>query len=184
MRPTPVTTCNVWPSGCVCHAVRAPGSKVTRATRIRAGAGASIIGSCQTVPVKASAGPRRAKVAAALFISIGTARLLELSQPRETEPPRPLPFVMRSSSIRLAWTFQYRDSAHPSALRSAPLPYVFLPSACRNFLRSSLMSGRAIVFPHAIRNGLRKTQAHSIGMPYGDLSFMGNVLDEVNGVEQ
>jgi hypothetical protein len=29
-----------------------------------------------------------------------------------------------------------------------------------------------------------KTQAHSIRMPYGDLSFMGNVIDEVNGIEQ
>jgi hypothetical protein len=39
--------------------VRAPGSKRTRPERTRAGAGASMIGSCHTVPVKLSAGPRR-----------------------------------------------------------------------------------------------------------------------------
>jgi len=43
----------------VCHAVRAPGSKLTRADRMRAGAGASMIGSCQTVPVNQSPGIRR-----------------------------------------------------------------------------------------------------------------------------
>jgi hypothetical protein len=40
----------------VCQAVRAPGSKLTRAERTRAGPGASMIGSCQTVPVNDSAG--------------------------------------------------------------------------------------------------------------------------------
>ena len=30
-RPRPAVTISVWPSGCVCHAVRAPGSKVTAA---------------------------------------------------------------------------------------------------------------------------------------------------------
>src|SRR5437667_30547 len=29
--PQPAVTISVWPSGCVCHAVRAPGSKVTLA---------------------------------------------------------------------------------------------------------------------------------------------------------
>jgi hypothetical protein len=43
----------------LCQAVRAPGSKRTSAERTRAGAGVSIIGSCHTVPVKLSAGPRR-----------------------------------------------------------------------------------------------------------------------------
>ena len=28
-QPSPDVTIRVWPSGCVCHAVRAPGSKVT-----------------------------------------------------------------------------------------------------------------------------------------------------------
>src|SRR5437773_1617158 len=58
-RPTPEITCKVWPSGWVCHAVRARGSKRTKAPRMRAGAGASMIGSCHTVPVKESAGARR-----------------------------------------------------------------------------------------------------------------------------
>src|SRR5215212_7771823 len=53
-RPTPEITCSVCPRGWVCHAVRAPGSKVTRFARIRAGGGASMMGSCHTVPVKAS----------------------------------------------------------------------------------------------------------------------------------
>jgi len=39
-RPTPEMTYSVWPSGCVCHAVRAPGSKDTRVETIRAGAAA------------------------------------------------------------------------------------------------------------------------------------------------
>src|SRR5712691_1458406 len=58
-RPTPETTCKVWPSGWVCHAVRALGSNLTQAPLIRPGAGASAIGSCQTVPVKFSAGVLR-----------------------------------------------------------------------------------------------------------------------------
>jgi hypothetical protein len=41
------------------QAVRAFGSNRTQAPRMRAGAGASAIGSCQTVPVNESAGMRR-----------------------------------------------------------------------------------------------------------------------------
>jgi hypothetical protein len=56
-RPRPVVTSNVCPSGCVCHAVRAPGSKVTVAPPTRAPSlplnGASI----RTVPVNHSCGP-------------------------------------------------------------------------------------------------------------------------------
>src|SRR5215470_17279843 len=58
-RPTPETTCKVCPSGWVCQAVRALGSNLTQAPLIRPGAGASAIGSCQTVPVKFSAGVLR-----------------------------------------------------------------------------------------------------------------------------
>src|SRR3954469_4535187 len=58
-RPTPEITCSVCPSGCVCHAVRAPGSKLTRPARMRAGAGASMIGSCHATPVNDSFGCRR-----------------------------------------------------------------------------------------------------------------------------
>src|SRR5256885_3232622 len=56
-RPQPAVTINVWPSGWVCHAVRAPGSKVTQAPRARAGSAASKSGSTRTAPVNHSAGP-------------------------------------------------------------------------------------------------------------------------------
>src|SRR5436309_7684234 len=56
-RPQPAVTTSVWPSGCVCHAVRAPGSNVTLAPTTRAGSAASNSGSMRTVPVKYSAGP-------------------------------------------------------------------------------------------------------------------------------
>src|SRR5438874_3656323 len=56
-QPQPAVTINVWPSGCVCHAVRAPGSKVTLAPATRAGSGGSSSGSIRTVPVNQSAGP-------------------------------------------------------------------------------------------------------------------------------
>src|ERR1700682_2442922 len=56
-QPQPAVTIKVCPSGCVCHAVRAPGSKVTLAQDIRPGAGASNSGSIRTVPVNQSAGP-------------------------------------------------------------------------------------------------------------------------------
>src|SRR5207253_11373260 len=55
--PHPYVTIRVCPSGWVCHAERAPGSKVTLAPRARAGSGASNRGSIRTVPVKYSAGP-------------------------------------------------------------------------------------------------------------------------------
>ena len=38
--PQPAVTISVWPSGCVCQAVRAPGSNVTGASETRAGSGA------------------------------------------------------------------------------------------------------------------------------------------------
>ena len=58
----PDTTQSVWPSGWVCHAVRARGSKRTQPLLIRAGVGASMMGFCHTVPVKDSAAPRREAV--------------------------------------------------------------------------------------------------------------------------
>jgi hypothetical protein len=56
-QPRPDMTINVWPNGCVCQAVRAPGSNVTFAPRTRAGSGASNNGSIRTLPVNQSAGP-------------------------------------------------------------------------------------------------------------------------------
>src|SRR5436309_2296660 len=56
-RPQPAVTIRVWPSGWVCHAVRAPGSNVTLAPTARAGSSAWNSGSTRTAPVKYSAGP-------------------------------------------------------------------------------------------------------------------------------
>src|SRR6266513_4104496 len=56
-QPRPNVTINVCPSGCVCQAVRAPGSNVTLAQATRAGSGAWNSGSIRTVPVNQSAGP-------------------------------------------------------------------------------------------------------------------------------
>jgi hypothetical protein len=56
-RPHPAVTIRVWPSGWVCHAVRAPGSNVTLAPPARAGSFAWNKGSMRTVPVKYSVGP-------------------------------------------------------------------------------------------------------------------------------
>src|SRR5437588_12735121 len=56
-QPNPDVTISVWPNGCMCHAVRAPGSNVTLAPRTRAGSGASNSGSIRTLPVNQSAGP-------------------------------------------------------------------------------------------------------------------------------
>src|SRR6266566_2603105 len=55
--PRPDVTINVWPRGCVCQAVRAPGSNVTLAQATRPGSGAWNRGSIRTVPVNQSAGP-------------------------------------------------------------------------------------------------------------------------------
>ncbi len=53
-QPSQIGVC---PSGWVCHAVRAPGSKVTLAPKARAGVEGLNSGSTRTVPVKYSAAP-------------------------------------------------------------------------------------------------------------------------------
>src|SRR5438132_12644737 len=68
--PRPEVTINVCPRGCVCQAVRAPGSNVTLAPRTRAGSGASNNGSIRTVPVNQSDGPLPDGCEPALLISI------------------------------------------------------------------------------------------------------------------
>src|SRR6476469_8367297 len=57
VQPQPAVTIKVCPSGCVCHAVRALGSKVTAAHDTRAGGGGALSGSIRTVPVNHSSGP-------------------------------------------------------------------------------------------------------------------------------
>src|SRR6478736_8022121 len=69
-QPQPAVIISVWPSGCVCQAVRAPGSKVTLAPATRAGAFAWNKGSMRTVPVNQSAGPLLEGCEPLLLISI------------------------------------------------------------------------------------------------------------------
>lgn len=68
--PAAAVTISVWPSGCVCHAVRAPGSNVTLALTTRAGSGALNSGSTHTTPVNQSAGPLPEACEPLLLISI------------------------------------------------------------------------------------------------------------------
>src|SRR5205085_11196559 len=56
-QPHPEVTTNLWPSGWVCHAVRAPGSNVTSALDTRDGSTAGNSGSIRTLPVNQSVGP-------------------------------------------------------------------------------------------------------------------------------
>src|SRR5438270_10740428 len=56
-QPRPEVTINLWPNGCVCQTVRAPGSKVTFAPDARVGSLAWNSGSTLTEPVNHSAGP-------------------------------------------------------------------------------------------------------------------------------
>src|SRR5208283_1040062 len=71
VQPHPEVTIKVCPSGWVCHAVRAPGSNVTKAPKVRAGSGGSNRGSIRTEPVKVSAGPLREGWEPLRLISIG-----------------------------------------------------------------------------------------------------------------
>src|SRR6266436_291031 len=110
-RPTPEITYSVWPSGCVCQFVRAPGSKDTRFEAIRAGAAVAMIGSCQTVPVKYSFGARRVGREPAKWISIVSSLVTDAL-------PLPSPLFLRSHVARLGLGIhgiearQYRAGVH------------------------------------------------------------------------
>src|SRR3954449_8658557 len=69
-QPQPAVTISVCPSGCVCHAVRAPGSDVTLAPETRAGSDVSNSISTRTLPVNHSAEPFVDGCEPALLISI------------------------------------------------------------------------------------------------------------------
>src|SRR5215210_7641920 len=56
-QPQPVVTISLCPSGCVCQAERAPGSKVTSTLETRDGSVAGNRGSMRTLPVNQSSGP-------------------------------------------------------------------------------------------------------------------------------
>src|SRR3954469_18614249 len=56
-QPQPAVMISLCPSGCVCQAERAPGSKVTRAAETRDGSTAGNRGSIRTLPVNQLSGP-------------------------------------------------------------------------------------------------------------------------------
>src|ERR1700681_1540863 len=87
-QPSPDVTINVWPNGCVCQAVRAPGSNVTLAQAMRAGSGAGNRGSIRTVPVNQSAGPFFELCDPALFISILFSQLSTINYQLSSDPLR------------------------------------------------------------------------------------------------
>jgi hypothetical protein len=60
----------VWPRGCVCQAVLAPGSKVTLADAARLASLAANKGSIRTAPVNQSSGPLAEGCVPTLVISI------------------------------------------------------------------------------------------------------------------
>src|SRR5215210_7160505 len=67
-------TYRIWPSGCVCQFVRAPGSKSTRKTPASGGeVGAASI---HTAPVNHSSGPRRTSSMSSAETTFTTASLL------------------------------------------------------------------------------------------------------------
>src|ERR1017187_8951849 len=77
-RPQPAVTIRVCPSGCVCHAVRAPGSNVTMAPVTRAGSVPLNGESMRTVPVNQSAGPLLEGCEPLLLMSIFRIPLLDV----------------------------------------------------------------------------------------------------------
>ncbi len=83
----PAVTISVWPSGCVCHAVRAPGSNVTEAPATRAGAGAWKRWSMRTFPVNQSAGPFADACEPACLISIFPSLTANVSRRHLLWPP-------------------------------------------------------------------------------------------------
>src|ERR1700722_13358278 len=84
-QPKPDITINVWPSGWVCQAVRAPGSKVTSAPATWDGSGGLKSGSIRTVPVNQSGGPLTEDSEPLLLISmIGS---FQCDNQFKTKPP-------------------------------------------------------------------------------------------------
>src|SRR6267378_2180723 len=112
-QPRPNVTINVWPNGCVCQAVRAPGSNVTLAPRTRAGSGASNNGSILTFPVNQSAGPLLELREPFLLISIPVSAFQFFS------------FQFLSTSQRLNLCFCSQLSAINSQLSGSPLVITF-----------------------------------------------------------
>src|SRR3954453_19061864 len=92
-RPRPAVTTSVCPSGWVCQAVRAPGSKVTLAPATRAGSGAWKSGSMRTLPVNQSVGP--------LPDGVAPLRVISIAPPSELLPGRPEQDLVHVHLVRL-----------------------------------------------------------------------------------
>src|ERR1043166_3655984 len=126
--PKPELTISVWPNGCVCHAVRAPGSNVTLAPRTRAGSGASNNGSIRTLPVNHSAAPFVGCCEPALLISIYKViacigLMVSALQAFQNSSFRPLtsdPLVIGHSPL-FCRTFASLDEIHSPRARRRPL---------------------------------------------------------------
>src|SRR6266540_4662280 len=86
-QPQPAVTISVCPSGWVCHAVRAPGSKVTHAPPARAGSWAANSGSRRTLPVKYSGDTCCDGREPLRRMSIDRSPYCDTIQPGATEPP-------------------------------------------------------------------------------------------------
>ncbi len=134
-QPSPEVTINVWPNGCVCHAVRAPGSNVTLAPRTHAGSGASNSGSIRTVPVNQSEDPILELCESALLISIS----FLVFQPFSFSPIGCEPLLLISISQPLKFDRLQPRKALPQSSRS------------RHLQRSAFLSRRFIFFALAIR---------------------------------
>src|SRR5438477_6201382 len=115
-QPHPLVTTRVCPKGCVCHAVRAPGSKVTLAPTARAGAPAANRGSMRTVPVKYSAGPLPEGCEPFLLISIS--KLLRyLTRAAAIVPPQAKSLVyFRPSRLRVDRDGEAMSHRNPKAV--------------------------------------------------------------------
>src|SRR3954453_17556511 len=69
--PTPSVTQIVWPLGCVCQAVRAPGVKWTLLALTRDPPAGAATGSMWTTPVNQSSGPRAVSVPFLVICNVG-----------------------------------------------------------------------------------------------------------------
>src|SRR6266700_5258360 len=119
-RPEPAVTIRVWPSGCVCQAVRAPGSNVTLAQATRAGSGAWNSGSIRTVPVNQSAGPSPDGCEPIRLISIYQSDRLEL----HLRMSLACQAVALEGWSRVTFSFDLHDFRGASILKRNPVVHV------------------------------------------------------------
>src|SRR5579872_129375 len=89
VQPRPDVTIRVWPPGCVCQAVRAPGPNVTLAPLNCAGPGEVNSGSMRTLPVKFSGAPATDGCVPLRLISMTHSRQLRRSDAGESIKVRP-----------------------------------------------------------------------------------------------